>query len=139
VSQVRVTSEARGYAQHVHSGAHEFIVDEPLPVGGDEGPDPYALVLAALGACTAMTIQMIARNKQWPLGEVSVDLSYERIHAKDCEDCETKAGRAHRIERIIHIGGDLSQEQRDVLLDVAERCPVHRTLLEPKQLVTRLA
>jgi putative redox protein len=137
---VRVTS-LDGYAQRVETDppGHTFVVDEPAPTGADEGPDPYVLVLAALGACTSMTLQMVARNKGWPLGEVRVDLTYERIHAKDCEDCETSTGRAHRIERVIHLGGALSEEQRETLLGIAERCPVHRTLLEPKELITRLA
>jgi putative redox protein len=135
---VTVTS-LTGLANRVTAGAHSFVVDEPPPAGADAGPDPYVLVLAALGACTSMTLRMIAKNKGWPLDEVRVDVSYARIHAKDCEDCETQTGWAHRFERVIHLSGDLSDEQRATLLDIAERCPVHRTLLEAKELVTRLA
>ena len=138
MTNVRVTSTT-GFAQRIESGSHTFVVDEPVPVGADEGPDPYVLVLAALGACTSMTIQLVARNKQWPLTTVRIDLSYERIHAEDCESCEDKTGRAHRIERVIELGGNLTDEQKQTLLAVAERCPVHRTLLEPKELITRLA
>jgi putative redox protein len=138
VSEVRVTSGTSGYEQSIVAGAHTLVSDEPRPAGGDAGMDPYELLLGALGACTAMTIQMYARRKSWSLGRVRVDLSYERVHSKDCEDCEDTSGRVHRIERVIELEGALSDEQRDRLLEIADLCPVHRTLTEPKEMVTRL-
>ena len=139
MSEVIVTSGTSGYIQHIEAGNHSFVADEPLPDGEDAGPDPYGLLLAALGACTAMTIQMYARRKKWPLGRVRVALTYERVHKKDCDDCEDPAERAHRIERVVQLEGALSDEQRDRLLEIAELCPVHRTLREPKEFVTTLA
>lgn len=138
MSEVRVASETTGYRQRIEGGGHAFVSDEPRPTGDDTGPDPYVLLLGALGACTAMTIQMYARRKGWPLGSVRIDLAYERVHSKDCEDCEDLTERVHRIERVVHLEGALSDEQRDRLLEVAELCPVHRTLMEPKEMVTRL-
>ena len=139
MSEVTVTSAPTGYVQRIETGHHAFVSDEPMPAGQDAGPDPYGLLLAALGACTAMTIQMYARRKEWPLGRVRIAVSYERVHAKDCEECEDPTERLHRIERVIELEGALSDEQRERLLQIADLCPVHRTLTEPKELVTRLA
>jgi putative redox protein len=115
--------------QEITAGAHKFIVDEPREVGGtDEGPDPYSLLLAALGACTSMTLQLYAKHKGWPLEKVEVSLRNSRIHAKDCETCETTAGTITRIERYISLTGPLTDEQREKMLQMAQRCPVHQAL-----------
>lgn len=126
---VVVRGKASGLAQHIEAGKHRLISDEPLGAGGtDTGPGPYDLLLAALGSCTSMTLALYARRKQWPLEEVIVRLKHSRIYAEDCADCETKAGRLDKIEREIVLAGPLSAEQRSRLLEIADRCPVHRTL-----------
>lgn len=115
--------------QRITAGNHTLIADEPRGAGGtDAGPDPYSLLLAALGTCTSMTLQMYARRKEWPLEKVEVSLRHYRIHADDCEDCRTKEGLIDRIERHITLTGQLSEEQRARLLEIAARCPVHKTL-----------
>jgi uncharacterized OsmC-like protein/alpha-beta hydrolase superfamily lysophospholipase len=115
-------------AQHVTVGPHHLVTDEPVPVGDDTGPTPYDLLLAGLGACTAMTLRLYAQRKQWPLDNVTVVLKHSRVHAKDCADCETKSGRIDRIERVIQLDGALDDDQRKRLIEIADRCPVHRTL-----------
>jgi putative redox protein len=115
--------------QDILSGAHRLIADEPVNVGGlDSGPGPYDLLLAALGACTSMTLRLYADRKKLPLTRVQVRLRYGRIHATDCAECETKEGTIDRIERAITLEGDLDAEQRARLMDIADKCPVHRTL-----------
>jgi putative redox protein len=115
--------------QEIRTGRHKIIADEPLEAGGtDEGPGPYELLLGALGACTAMTLQIYARRKQWPLEKVEVSLSHDRIYAQDCAECLTKEGKITRIERYISLTGELSDEQKSRLLEIAQRCPIHRTL-----------
>ena len=115
--------------QEIRAGRHVLIADEPLAEGGtDEGPGPYELLLASLGACTAMTLQIYARRKQWPLEKVEVSLSHDRIYAQDCEDCEAKEGKITRIDRYISLTGELSDEQKGRLLEIAQRCPIHQTL-----------
>lgn len=115
--------------QEITAGNHRLVADEPKEAGGsDEGPDPYSLLLAALGACTSMTLQLYAKRKGWPLEKVEVKLSHSRIHAEDCEDCHTKAGNVSRIDRRISLTGPLSEEQKARLLEIAQHCPVHRTL-----------
>jgi len=115
--------------EEIRSGKHVVIADEPLEAGGtDEGPAPYELLLAALGACTAMTLQIYARRKQWPLENVEVSLSHDRIYAQDCAECVTKEGKITRIDRYISLTGELSDEQKNRLLEIAQQCPVHRTL-----------
>ena len=140
-SDVIVTEVGDGLAQEVRAGRHVFRSDEPVSSGGgDTGPDPYALLLAALGSCTTMTLRLYARKKTWPLERISVALSHERTHEKDCEDCETKDdARMSRITREITLTGALSPEQRTRLLEIAERCPVHRTLAGKTRIVTALA
>ena len=125
--------------QKIIGGAHTLIADEPREAGGsDAGPDPYQLLLASLGACTAMTLQIYARRKEWPLEKVEVRLRHSRVHAEDCEICETKRGSVDRIERQISLSGQLSQEQRERLLEIAARCPVHRTLTSEISIVDTL-
>lgn len=122
-------SEARPYGQRISVGGHELLADEPTEIGGaDTGPTPYDLVLAGLGACTSMTVRMYADRKGWPLRHVSVLLRHQRIHAKDCEACETETGFLDHIEREVRLDGDLTEEQRAKLLLIADRCPVHRSL-----------
>jgi putative redox protein len=115
--------------QQATAGRHKFIADEPREVGGgDSGPDPYSLLLAALGACTSMTLQLYARRKAWPLEKVEVSLRQSHIHAKDCEECNVKEGKIERIERFISLTGPLTDDQRERLLEIAQKCPVHKTL-----------
>lgn len=138
--EVVVTETGAPYAQRIEAGRHVLASDEPVSAGGsDSGPDPYALLLAALGACTSMTLRMYAGQKKWPLKGVSVRLSHEKIHTRDCSECETKDGsRVDRITRVISLTGPLSDEQKKRLREIAERCPVHRTLMGQKEIVTRM-
>ena len=116
------------YGQTVTAGGHTFTADEPRPHGEDGGPSPYDLLLAGLGTCTSMTLRMYAERKEWPLDRVEVELTHARAHAEDCETCDTEEPRLERIERTIRVTGDLDEEQRRRLLEIADRCPVHRTL-----------
>ncbi|HVG32422.1 MAG TPA: OsmC family protein [Pyrinomonadaceae bacterium] len=113
-----------------NDGLEELIIDEPASLGGDgAGPDPYTLLLAALGGCISMTVTLYARRKGWPLERVTVRLRQQRIHAKDCVECErSKEGFVHRIERSVQVEGDLTDEQRTRLQEIAHKCPVHKTL-----------
>ena len=122
-------SDARPYGQRITAGGHQLVADEPAAIGGaDSGPTPYDLLLAGLGACTAITVRMYADRKGWPLRQTTVRLRHQRIHAKDCADCETRTGQMDQIERELQFEGELTDSQRARLLDIAERCPVHRTL-----------
>src|SRR2546423_6543453 len=126
---VVVTSGNSRFLQEISIGPHQLKADEPMVSGGgDEGPDPYGLLLAALGACTGMTLRMYAARKEWPLKAVRVRLTHEKIYAQDCVDCETKNGMLDLIKREISLIGELSSEQRLRLLEIANKCPVHRTL-----------
>ena len=117
------------FQQEILSGPHRFLADEPVKVGGlDSGPGPYDLLLAGLGACTSMTLRLYADLKKLPLERVSVRLSHNRIHAEDCLNCETKEGMVDRIERAITLEGALDATQRQRLMEIADKCPVHRTL-----------
>jgi uncharacterized OsmC-like protein/fermentation-respiration switch protein FrsA (DUF1100 family) len=125
---VRETGNGK-FQQEVLSGPHRFLADEPIKVGGlDSGPGPYDLLLAGLGACTSMTLRLYAEHKKLPLERVSVRLMHNRIHAEDCLNCETKEGMVDRIDRSITMEGLLDAEQRKRLLEIADKCPVHRTL-----------
>ena len=136
---VTVQGDAAGFAQRVSVGRHHLAADEPLAAGGtDTGPDPYGLLLAALGACTSMTVALYARRKQWPLQAVTVRLRHSRIHAADCAACETKEGLLDHIERDIALEGPLDEDQRARLLQIADKCPVHRTLMSEIVIRTRL-
>jgi uncharacterized OsmC-like protein/alpha/beta superfamily hydrolase len=136
--QVLVTGERSGMLQRVVAGRHRLIADEPEQHGGsDAGPNPYELLLASLGSCTAMTLRMYADRKEWPLDQVRVYLSHAKVHAKDCEDCRTKEGKIDRIERILELEGDLSDQQRERLVEIADRCPVSRTLETETKIETR--
>jgi putative redox protein len=136
---VVVRGSGAGLAQEIHAGRHRFVSDEPGSAGGtDSGPSPYDLLIAALGACTSMTVGMYARRKSWPLEEITVHLRHSKIHATDCAECETKEGLLDRIERDIHFTGPLTDEQRSKLLEIANKCPVHRTLTSEIDIETRL-
>ncbi len=125
---VRETRNGR-FQQAITIGSHRLLADEPRSVGGlDSGPNPYDLVLAGLGACTAMTVRLYAERKQLPLDRVTVRLTHARIHAADCEACETKEGMVDRIEREVVLEGNLDAVQRTKLAEIADKCPVHRTL-----------
>jgi uncharacterized OsmC-like protein len=129
VEQVIVTGSASGFLQQAAAGRYTFNVDEPLSVGGaDTAPDPYGYLLAALGACTSMTVGWYARQKKIPLENVTVSLRHSRIHARDCADCLTKAGMLDRIDLDVQLTGAITPEQHAKLMEVAAKCPVHRTL-----------
>ena len=128
---VIVRETRRGvFQQEIIAGRHHFLADEPVNAGGlDSGPGPYELLLAALGACTSMTLRLYADRKMLPLTRTEVRLRHSRIYATDCAECETKEGKLDRIERIITLEGDLDAEARKRLLEIADKCPVHRTLI----------
>jgi putative redox protein len=138
---VTVTGRAvDGFLSPVNANGHELLADEPEAHGGsDQGPTPYDFLAAALGSCTVMTLNMYARRKDWPLEKVEVSLTHDRIHAKDCEDCESGDGQVHVLNREIRIEGNLDEAQRQRLLEIADRCPVHRTLVGEIKVRTRLA
>ncbi|RSD14833.1 OsmC family protein [Amycolatopsis eburnea] len=127
---VTVTATGDGtYTHQVTTATHELLVDEPTALGGaDAGPNPYELLLAALGSCTAITLRMYADRKGIPLTRATVRLRHDRIHAEDCEKCETERGMLSRITREISLEGELDEEQRARLMVIADKCPVHRTL-----------
>lgn len=134
---VTVTESGTGtYTQEITAGKHRLFADEPPPVGDDAGPTPYDLLLAGLGACTTMTVRMYANRKGWPLERVRVTLSHRRIHAEDCAECETTKGWISHIDRDIELIGELDDEQRQRLLAIAERCPVHQTLTSEIDIAT---
>lgn len=129
MSEVVVTSKTNLQHEVRYGVGHTFATDEPVSAGGDDtGPDPYTLLLAALGSCISMTVQLYARRKQWPVESVSVRLRQGRAHAKDCQECQEKEGFIHRIERAVTVTGDLSDEQHARLQEIAHKCPVHKTL-----------
>jgi len=128
------------FQQDVIVGPHHLTADEPQSVGGqDSGPNPYELLLSGLGACTSMTMRIYAERKSLPLDRVTVTLKHSKIYAEDCASCETKTGMLDQIERVIAIEGELSAEQRSKLMEIADKCPVHRTLTSEIHIVTRAA
>lgn len=130
MSEVTVTSLSNLQNEVRYGADHKFITDEPMAAGGeDAGPDPYTLLLGALGSCISMTTMLYARRKSWPLEGVKVRLRQNRIHAADCQECQhTSEGLIHRIERAVTFAGNLSDEQRARLQEIAHKCPIHRTL-----------
>ena len=131
-------TRASKFQQTVTVGPHQMIADEPVAAGGkDSGPGPYDFVLAGLGACTSMTMRMYADRKSLPLDRVTVTLNHSKIHASDCEECETREGMLDQIEREIAIEGNLDAEQRKRLMEIADKCPVHRTLTSEIRIVTK--
>jgi len=128
-TKVVVRGSGLGFVQEISARTHRLIADEPVPDGGtDTGPTPYELLLAALGSCASMTVALYARRKGWSLEAVTVRLSHSRVHAVDCAECETKAGRLDRVAWSLHFDGDLTAAQRTRLVEIAQMCPVHRTL-----------
>lgn len=137
---VIVRGDAAGLAQLITVGSHHLASDESTEVGGsDTGPNPYDLLLAALGSCTSMTITMYARRKGWPLEAVTVQLRHDKIYAADCAECETREGQLDRIDRTLELTGELSDDQRMRLLSIANKCPVYRTLMSEIHVETFLA
>ena len=126
---VIVRGGATGFSQEIEIGSHRLTSDEPVSFGGTgTGPSPYDLLLAALGSCTSMTISLYARRMRWPLEAVTVSLSHSKIYAVDCAECETREGKIDRIDREIQLTGSLTAQQRSKLIEIADKCPVHRTL-----------
>ena len=136
---VRETRNGK-FQQTVSVGPHRMLADEPVAAGGeDSGLGPYDFVLAGLGACTSMTMRLYADRKALPLDRVTVTLKHSKIHAEDCAECETKAGMLDQIDRVISMQGALDAEQRKKLMEIADKCPVHRTLTSEIHIVTRAA
>jgi len=133
-------TRASKFQQTVTMGPHQMLADEPAAAGGeDSGPGPYDFVLAGLGACTSMTMRMYADRKSLPLERITVTLQHSKIHAEDCAECETKAGMLDQIDRVIGIEGALDTDQRKRLMEIADKCPVHRTLTSEVRIVTKAA
>ena len=138
-ADVIVWGEGSGFAQQIAVGQHRLNGDEPESVGGTgTGPSSYDFLLAALGSCTSMTVGMYARQKNWPLERVTVWLRHSKIYAADCSECEMKEGMLDRIERDVRFDGPLTAEQSSRLLEIANKCPVHRTLTSEINIRTRL-
>ena len=136
---VTVHGSAAGFAQAIAVGRHRLTGDESTAMGGtDTGPNPYDFLLVALGSCTSMTLAIYARRKGWPLEAVTVRLRHSRIYASDCEECETREGLLDQIDCDVELTGVLSDEQRLRLLEIANKCPVHRTLTSEIHIRTRL-
>jgi len=138
-NRITVRTRAGGFRSDMFVNGHALVADDPVSFGGTNlGPSPYDYLQAALGACTGMTVQMYAGRKKWPLESVVVRLRHEKTHAQDCADCENPAHRIDHFERELEILGELSQEQRQRLLEISEKCPVHRTLHQQVKISTRL-
>ena len=139
LGEVVVSDTDSRFDQVLLDGRHLLHADEPASAGGrDVGPGPYELLLMALGACTSITLRMYADRKQWPLEHVIVRLRHQKIHAADCDDCESKDALIDRIDRRIELVGTLGAERRDRLLKIANMCPVHRTLTAKVDIRTEL-
>ena len=137
--QVMVRERDHEFIQDIFTDTHSLVADEPESAGGhDLGPNPYEFLLAALGTCTSMTMRMYAKRKQIPVDDIVVMLKHSKIHAQDCRDCEAKVGMIDILNRDIELKGDLTQEQINKLMEIAQKCPVHRTLLNEIQINTRL-
>jgi putative redox protein len=133
-------TRASKFQQTVTTGPHQMLADEPVAAGGqDSGPGPYDFVLAGLGACTSMTMRMYADRKSLPVERITVTLQHKKIHAEDCAECETRDGMLDQIDRVIAIEGALGDDQRKRLMEIADKCPVHRTLTSEVRIVTRAA
>jgi uncharacterized OsmC-like protein/alpha-beta hydrolase superfamily lysophospholipase len=137
--QVKVRLGGDRYTSEVKTPDHHLVADEPASVGGNNlGPTPYDLLMASLGACTVMTLKMYAERKKWPLKEVTVYLNHDKVHREDSEHPEKPASKMSRFTRLLHIEGELSEEQKERMLEIANKCPVHRTLHEEIKVETRL-
>jgi putative redox protein len=139
MGEVWVEETGEGLINRILTHRHELYADEPEEVGGqDMAPDPYALLLSALGACTSITLRLYAKHKQLPLQHVRVKLRHSKQHAADCADCNDKSAMLDHIERNIELTGDLTKAQRERLLEIANKCPVHRTLTSKIMIVSKL-
>lgn len=141
IPQETVVSETEDgqFTQKIIIGNHVLIADEPIINGGnDTGPSPYDFLLAALGSCTSMTLRMYAKLKKFPLEQVIVRLAHEKIHVEDCIGCENNNSKVDHIDRLIELEGALTEEQRTKLLEIADKCPVHRTLTSKIIITTKL-
>lgn len=137
--RIYVATMRSPYVEEILVGSHKLLADEPIEAGGaDAGPGPYELLLAALGTCTCITVRMYAERKHWPLDAVHVALTHAKVHSEDCVACETEVRKLDRIELEISLEGALSGEQRQRLLEVAGKCPVHRTLTSKIEIHTRV-
>ncbi|MDG1088962.1 MAG: OsmC family protein, partial [Acidimicrobiales bacterium] len=138
--EVVVSERGTGtFAQVIRvANRHALLADEPLGIGDDTGPAPYDLLLAALGACTSMTVRMYADRKKWPLEHVAVRLTHAKVHADDCAACESESGKVDVIERELVLDGPLDIEQRAKLREIADKCPVHRSLRDETVITTAL-
>lgn len=137
--QVAVRTKTNGYTTEIKSGKHHWVADEPESVGGNNfGPSPYELLLSSLGACTSMTLRMYADRKNWDLQEVEVHLNHEKVHENDCNNCDQPNAKIDQITRSIQLKGDLDEKQKQRLLEIANKCPVHKTLHNKIEVVTRL-
>lgn len=134
MTQVIAKIDRSKYKTIVTNGRHNLLGDEPVPYGQDLGPTPYDFLLMSLGSCVAMTLRMYADRKNWDLEEVEVHLSQTRIHAKDCENCESTEGYVHVIEKKLQFKGDLDEAQRKRLIEISDKCPVNKTLLNEIQI-----
>lgn len=124
---------------NIDAGGHKLVGDEPEDLGGhDKGPDPYLYLATALGTCTAMTLNMYATRKKWPVEQIKVDMIHKKIKAEDCDDCETEKGFVDIFERQIKVTGDLDREQQERMLEIANKCPVHRTLMGELKIRSKL-
>ncbi len=138
-NRVTVRTGQKGFRTDIFASGHPLVADEPEKYGGEGlGPSPYDYLQVALGACTSMTVQMYARRKKWPLESAVVRLVHEKIHAEDCDHCEEKTGKIDYFERELELQGDLSEEQKQRLLEIAEKCPVHKTLHSEVDIKTKL-
>lgn len=138
-SKVATRTDNESFTTDIKAGKHRLIADEPENVGGNDlGPTPYDLLTSGLGACTSMTLQMYAKRKKWPLKEAIVHLDHNKDYAKDCEDCENSTAKIDQFNRSIELKGDLSDEQRERLLEIADKCPVHKTLHSEVKITTQL-
>jgi putative redox protein len=137
---VLVTVGPEALLADVQAGRHTYFVDEPAEVGGqDRGPTPYDLLLSALGACTAITLRLYATQKKWPLEGIEVRLRHQRVHAADCEKCEQPGEMLEQVEKELRLLGPLSDEQRQRLHVISQKCPVQKTLMHGLHIVTVLA
>ena len=138
MQNITVKTNGTLYRTEIIAGSHKIIADEPKPLGGDLGPNPYDLILSAIGACVGMTLRMYAERKKWNLEEVEVNLSQQRIHAKDCTDCESDNGYVHIIKKELKFIGDLTDQQKARLMEISNRCPVQKTLMNEVKVDTVL-
>ena len=136
MTQVIATINRTKYKTIIAIGNHELIADEPVPFGQDLGPNPYDFLMTALGTCVTMTLRMYADRKGGDLEEVQVHLEQSRVYAKDCEECESEEGFVHVIEKKLKFVGELTEEQIQRLLEISDKCPVHKTLTNEIKIIT---